>query len=165
MVFYLQGMSSTQQRPSLGRFAALVNDSIENTDEDDFLPTTQKRFSEVNIKPPKRKFNNSLTTSNVIEKKRSKKSNLFHDVVPETTRANRQTSSSPPPPWLDLPTGEFVSMINRSVFSLEIIQHIFSFIPIKSLITQIGRVCRQWHQAIVDEKVRQCRREQFERCQ
>lgn len=41
---------------------------------------------------------------------------------------------------------------------LEIIQHIFSFIPIKSLITQIGRVCRQWHQAIDDEKVRTSRR-------
>lgn len=112
--FSFEGMSSTQQRPSLGRFAALINDSIENTDEDDFLPTTQQRMSQVNMKPAKRKFNNSLTTTTIIEKKRSKKINLFHDVVPETTNS----SSSPPPPWLDLPTGNFLafrSLINMSI--------------------------------------------------
>jgi hypothetical protein len=38
-------------------------------------------------------------------------------------------------------------------YFLEIIQHIFSYIPIKSLLTQIGRVCRKWRTAIQDEKV------------
>ena len=98
--------SNTQNRPSAGRFAALINNSVENTDQDDFIPTkaaTQKRLSEVNTKPPKRKLTNSLTTPHTIEKKRTKKSSLFQDVVPVAS-LNLQ-DSSPPPPWLDLPTG------------------------------------------------------------
>ena len=101
----VSGISSTQQRPSLGRFAALVNDSIEDTDQDDFLPITQKQFSQVNIKPTKRKL---TTTSNVIEKKRSKKSNLFQDVVQTTHAKLNHHSSCPSPPWLDLPIGNSV---------------------------------------------------------
>jgi hypothetical protein len=87
---------------SLGRFAALVNNSTENTDQDDFLPTTQKRFSELNTKSTKRKFTNSLTTTHTIEKKRTKKTNLFQDIVSVNLKDNQ---SSPPPPWLDLPIG------------------------------------------------------------
>lgn len=107
----ISGISSTQQRPSLGRFAALVNDSIEDTDQDDFLPTTQKQFSQVNIKPTKRKLTNTTTTtttSNTIEKKRSKKSNLFQDVVQATHTKSNHHSSYPPPPWLDLPMGNSI---------------------------------------------------------
>ncbi|CAF1016050.1 unnamed protein product [Rotaria sordida] len=129
---------STQQRPSLGRFAALINNSIEDTDENDFIPTTQKRFSQVNTNTTKRKLTNSFTTSNTIEKKRTKKSNLFQDVVSTTSLTLQKNPTSPPPPWLNLP--------------IEIIQHIFSYIPIKPLITQIARVCRKWHTAIRDEK-------------
>jgi hypothetical protein len=55
--------TSTQQRASLGRFAALINNSIENTDQDDFLPSTQKRYSQVNTKTTKRKLTNSFTTT------------------------------------------------------------------------------------------------------
>jgi hypothetical protein len=90
----------------------LVNNSIENTDQDDFIPTTQKRFSQVNT--TKRKLNNSFnpttpTTSNVVEnKKRTKKSNLFQDVVSVASlnlQSKPTSSSSPPPPWTDLPIG------------------------------------------------------------
>ncbi len=98
--------TSTQQRVSLGRFAALVNNSIENTDQDDFLPTTQRRFSQVNTKITKRK----LTTTNTIEKKRSKKTNLFQDVVSVTSLNLKDNHPSrPPPPWLDLPIGNLSS--------------------------------------------------------
>ncbi|CAF3398834.1 unnamed protein product [Rotaria sp. Silwood1] len=130
---------STQQRPSLGRFAALINNSIEDTDQDDFIPTTQNRFSQVNTNTTKRKLTNSFTNTNTIEKKRTKKTNLFQDVVSTTTYSTLKVNhTSPPPPWLTLP--------------IEIIQHIFSYIPIKPLITQIARVCRKWYTAIRDEK-------------
>jgi len=109
-LFFL-GNSSTQQRPSLGRFAALVNDSIENTDQDDFIiPTTQhKRFSQVNTTTTttKRKLTNSSTYINTIEKKRTKKTNLFQDVVSVKSLTLQQNHTSPPPPWLDLPIGKF----------------------------------------------------------
>jgi hypothetical protein len=104
--------TSTQQRASLGRFAALINNSIENTDQDDFLPSTQKRYSQVNTKTTKRKLTNSFTTTtintNTIENtKRTKKTNLFQDVVSVTSLNLRENHSSPPPPWLDLPIGTF----------------------------------------------------------
>lgn len=128
-----KGDLSTQQRASTGRFSVLLSKSIENTDQDDFLPSTstQKRHSQINN--PKRKFNQSFQTTNSIEKKRTKKSttNFFQDVVPINTKNN------PIPPWLNLPT--------------EILQHIFSYIPIRSLITQINHVCRQWSSVIQDE--------------
>lgn len=104
----LSGISSTQQRPSLGRFAALINDSIEDTDQDDFLPTTQNRISQINTKPTKRKLPSvtpTTTSINSVEKKRSKKSNLFHDVVSASSSKLNNHSTSPPPPWLDLPMG------------------------------------------------------------
>jgi len=88
--------------PTRGRFSQLLNKSIENTDQDDFLPvSTQKRHSEINTK---RKFTQSFPpptttttkTINSVEKKRTKKSiNLFQDVIPVTGI----------PPWLNLPTG------------------------------------------------------------
>ncbi|CAF2805329.1 unnamed protein product [Rotaria sp. Silwood2] len=139
--------TSTQQKPSLGRFAALINNSIEDTDQDDFIPTTQRRFSQVNTNTTKRKLTNSFTTTNTNEKKRTKKTNLFQDVVSTTSstfKVNHTSSTfkvnhtSSHPPWLNLP--------------IEIMQHIFSYIPIKPLITQIARVCRKWHAAIRDEK-------------
>jgi hypothetical protein len=100
--------STQQQRASLGRFAALINDSIENTDQDDFVPTTQKRFSEGNTKTTKRKLTNSFTGPTTIEKKRTKKTNLFQEVVSVTSLSLRENKSSlPPPPWLDLPIGTF----------------------------------------------------------
>ena len=37
--------------------------------------------------------------------------------------------------------------------TVEIIQQIFSYIPIKPLSTQIARVCQQWHAAIKDKAV------------
>ncbi|CAF0951164.1 unnamed protein product [Adineta steineri] len=134
--------TSTQQRASLGRFAALVTDSIKDTDQDDFIPTTQKRYSEVittTTTTTKRKLANSSTNANTFEKKRTKKSSLFSDVVSVSSiNLQANNTSSPPPPWLDLPT--------------EIIQHIFSYIPIKPLITQIAGVCRKWYNVIRDEK-------------
>jgi hypothetical protein len=99
--------TSTQQRASLGRFAALVNNSIENTDQDDFIPPTQRRFSEVNTQTTKRKLTNSFTTTQTIEQKRTKKTNLFHDVVSVTSLNLQENHTSPPPPWLDLPIGIF----------------------------------------------------------
>lgn len=103
--------SSTQQRVSTGRFAALINSSIENTDQDDFIPSTQhKRTSQVHTKTipvttTKRKLTNSFNHTNTIEQKRTKKStNLFQDVVSVPSIPN---SLPPPPPWLDLPTGLF----------------------------------------------------------
>ncbi|CAF0732257.1 unnamed protein product [Adineta ricciae] len=132
--------SSTQQRSSAGLFSALINNSIEDTDQDDFMPTTQKRPSQINTQTTKRKLSTSFkTTSNPVEKKRTKKSSLFHDVVSVPSTTIQQTkSASPPPPWLDLPT--------------EIIQHIFSYIPTKTLLTQIARVCRKWYNVIQDER-------------
>ncbi|CAF3621323.1 unnamed protein product [Rotaria socialis] len=130
--------SSTQQRPSLGRFAALINNSIEDTDQDDFIPTTQKRFSQVHIQTTKRKLPNSITTTNSVEKKRTKKTNLFQDVVSTTPVYFKESHNSTSPPWLNLP--------------IEIVQHIFSYIPIKPLLTQIARVCQKWHIAVHDEK-------------
>jgi hypothetical protein len=106
--------SNTQNRPSVGRFAALVNNSVENTDQDDFIQTTtttQKRLSQINTKPPKRKLTNSPATSHTIEKKRTKKSNLFQDVVSVTSLNLKDNPSSPPPPWLDLPTGNHIHFI------------------------------------------------------
>ena len=72
-----------------------------------FLPTTQRRFSEVNTKPAKRKFTNSFTPTSTIQKKRTKKTNLFHDVVSVHSLNLQENNTSPPPPWLDLPTGSF----------------------------------------------------------
>ena len=36
---------------------------------------------------------------------------------------------------------------------LEITQQIFSYIPIKPLLTQVSAVCHQWYEAIQDRKV------------
>ncbi|UJR26727.1 hypothetical protein I4U23_008042 [Adineta vaga] len=134
--------STQSQRTSAGRFAALINSSTENTDQDDFLPTTQKRCSQIiNTQTTKRKLTTSSTTinTNSIERKRTKKSNLFQDVVSVSPSILQETkNSSPPPPWLNLP--------------IEIIQHIFSYIPIKPLLTQIARVCRKWYTVIQDER-------------
>jgi len=99
--------TSTQQRASLGRFAALINNSTEDTDHDDFIPTTQKRVSQINTQTTKRKLTNSYTNTNTIEKKRTKKSNLFQDVVSVTSLTLQENRTSPPPPWLDLPIGSF----------------------------------------------------------
>jgi hypothetical protein len=79
----------------------------ENTDQDDFLPSTQKRFSQMQTKTTKRKLTNSVMTTNTIEKKRTKKSNLFQEVVSVTSLSSRGNNTSPPPPWLDLPIGNF----------------------------------------------------------
>lgn len=101
--------STQQSRASLGRFAALVNNSIENTDQDDFIPATQqKRTSDINTKTTKRKLTNSFTHTNTIEKKRTKKTNLFQDVVSVPTNT---INNYPPPPWLDLPTGKLKNLI------------------------------------------------------
>jgi len=113
MIFFFEnfiflGNSSTQQRASCGRFAALINDSIENTDQDDFIPITQqKRFSQVNTTTTKRKLTNSSTYINTIEKKRTKKTNLFQDVVSVKSLSLQQNTTSSPSPWLDLPIGKF----------------------------------------------------------
>lgn len=120
------------------------------------MPTTQKRPSQVNTQTTKRKLSTSFkTTSNPVEKKRTKKTNLFHDVVSVPTTTMQQTKhSSPPPPWLDLPTGTLhLCLFRIEISSLEIIQHIFSYIPTKPLLTQIGRVCRKWYNVIQDERV------------
>ena len=95
-----------QQRVSTGRFAALVSNSIVDTDQDDFLPTTQSRHSDVPTKTAKRKLSTPLSTSVSMEQKRPKKSNLFRDVVSVTSLTLSDHRTHPPPPWLDLPTGE-----------------------------------------------------------
>lgn len=107
-IFFVQGNktnSTTSQRNSTGRFAALISSSSENTDQDDFLPSTQHRLSQLSTKSIKRKQPSSVTYAKPAEKKRTKKSNLFQEVVSASSLIAQPTPASPPPPWLDLPLG------------------------------------------------------------
>lgn len=96
--------SSTQQRASTGRFAALINNNaIINTDQDDFLPSTQTQTKSI-----KRKSAPSSTYVKPVEPtKRTKKSNLFQDVVSTSHLTLYENTIKPIPPWLNLPFGKF----------------------------------------------------------
>lgn len=84
----------------------MINSSVEDTDNDDFIPTTQKRFSQVNLQQePSTTTKRKSVSATPIEKKRTKKTNLFQDVVSTTSISSKENRNLPPPPWLDLPTG------------------------------------------------------------